>query len=79
MPNGININRECGSTHLDGLQRYVKEYGCDVGFAFDGDADRMLAVDENGEVVDGDKIIAICAKDMKTEESSPMIQPLLRL
>ena len=43
MPNGININRECGSTHLDGLQRYVKEYGCDVGFAFDGDADRMLA------------------------------------
>ena len=65
MPNGININRECGSTHLDGLQRYVKEYGCDVGFAFDGDADRMLAVDENGEVVDGDKIIAICAKDMK--------------
>ena len=65
MPNGININRKCGSTHLDGLQRYVREYGCDVGFAFDGDADRMLAVDENGEVVDGDKIIAICAKDMK--------------
>lgn len=65
MPNGININRDCGSTHIQGLQRYVKEYGCDVGFAFDGDADRMLAVDENGEVVDGDKIIAICAKDMK--------------
>ena len=65
MPNGININRECGSTCLAGLQRYVKEYSCDVGFAFDGDADRMLAVDENGDVVDGDKIIAICAKDMK--------------
>ena len=65
MPNGININRDCGSTHIEGLQRYVKEYNCDVGFAFDGDADRMLAVDENGEVVDGDKIIAICAKDMK--------------
>jgi phosphoglucosamine mutase len=65
MPNGININRECGSTHMEGLQRYVKEYNCDVGFAFDGDADRMLAVDENGEVVDGDKVIAICAKDMK--------------
>ncbi len=65
IPNGININRSCGSTSLDGLQRFVKEYNCDVGFAFDGDADRMLAVDENGEVVDGDKIIAICAKDMK--------------
>lgn len=65
IPNGININRDCGSTHLDGLRRYVLEYKCDVGFAFDGDADRMLAVDENGEVVDGDKIIAICAKDMK--------------
>ncbi len=65
MPNGININRDCGSTALAGLQRFVKEYKCDCGFAFDGDADRMLAVDENGDVVDGDKIIAICAKDMK--------------
>ena len=65
IPNGININRDCGSTSLNGLQRFVKEYKCDVGFAFDGDADRMLAVDENGGVVDGDKIIAICAKDMK--------------
>ena len=67
MPNGININRKCGSTCLDGLQRYVKEYKCDVGFAFDGDADRMLAVDENGELVDGDKVIAICASRMKSE------------
>ncbi len=66
IPNGININRECGSTSLKGLQNLVKEYKCDVGFAFDGDADRMLAVDENGEIVDGDKIIAICAKDMKS-------------
>ncbi|MBQ7043256.1 MAG: phosphoglucosamine mutase [Clostridia bacterium] len=65
IPNGININRDCGSTCLNGLQHFVKEYKCDVGFAFDGDADRMLAVDENGEVVDGDKVIAICAKDMK--------------
>ena len=65
IPNGININRDCGSTSLNGLQRFVKEYKCDVGFAFDGDADRMLAVDENGGVVDGDRIIAICAKDMK--------------
>lgn len=66
IPNGININRECGSTSLKGLQNLVKEYKCDVGFAFDGDADRMLAVDENGDIVDGDKIIAICAKDMKS-------------
>lgn len=65
MPNGININRDCGSTALAGLQRFVKEYKCDCGFAFDGDADRMLAVDENGDIVDGDKIIAICAKNMK--------------
>ncbi len=65
MPNGVNINRKCGSTYMDGLQQLVIENGCDVGFAFDGDADRMLAVDENGRVVDGDKIIAICATDMK--------------
>ncbi len=65
IPNGVNINRKCGSTHLDGLQHLVLEHSCDVGFAFDGDADRMLAVDENGEIVDGDKIIAICAADMK--------------
>lgn len=65
MPNGVNINRECGSTHMRGLQNLVVEHHCDVGFAFDGDADRMLAVDEMGNVVDGDKIIAICAKDMK--------------
>jgi phosphoglucosamine mutase len=65
IPNGININRKCGSTSLEGLQHFIKEYDCDVGFAFDGDADRMLAVDENGDIVDGDKIIAICAKDMK--------------
>ena len=65
MPNGVNINRKCGSTHMEGLQRLVVENGCDIGFAFDGDADRMLAVDEKGRVVDGDKIIAICASDMK--------------
>ena len=65
MPNGVNINRKCGSTYMDGLQQLVIENGCDVGFAFDGDADRMLAVDEKGRVVDGDKIIAICAADMK--------------
>ena len=64
-PDGVNINDNCGSTHLENLQKYVVEHGLMAGFAFDGDADRLLAVDENGEVVDGDKIIAICAKDMK--------------
>lgn len=66
-PNGININDNCGSTHIENLQKYVVENGLDAGFAFDGDADRMLAVDENGEVVDGDKIIAICSEYMKAE------------
>ena len=64
-PNGSNINDNCGSTHIEGLQKVVKEEGCDVGFAFDGDADRLIAVDENGEIVDGDKIIALCAMYMK--------------
>ena len=50
-PNGININDQCGSTHVEALQQVVKENGCDVGFAFDGDADRLIAVDENGEIV----------------------------
>ncbi len=65
QPDGLNINEKCGSTHVESLQEFVKENKCDVGFAFDGDADRLIAVDENGDVVDGDKIIAICAKDMK--------------
>ena len=64
-PDGVNINDKCGSTHLENLQKAVKENGCELGFAFDGDADRMLAVDGNGEIVDGDKIISICAKYMK--------------
>lgn len=64
-PNGTNINENCGSTHLDQLQKYVVDNKCDIGFAFDGDADRLLVVDENGEVVDGDKIIAVCSKFMK--------------
>lgn len=65
VPNGININRDCGSTHTESLQRFVTDNNCAVGFAFDGDADRLLAVDENGNVVDGDKIVAICAKYLK--------------
>ncbi len=63
-PNGVNINDNCGSTHLDQLSSFVKANGCDVGVAFDGDADRCLAIDENGAVIDGDKLIAIFAKDM---------------
>ncbi len=66
-PDGVNINDNCGSTHIENLSRYVKESSLMAGFAFDGDADRMLAVDENGELVDGDKIIAICSKYMKDE------------
>ncbi|HIV85862.1 MAG TPA: phosphoglucosamine mutase [Candidatus Monoglobus merdigallinarum] len=64
-PNGININDNCGSTHIDGLKAFVAEKKADLGLAFDGDADRVLAVDENGELVDGDKIMAILALDMK--------------
>lgn len=64
-PDGLNTNKGCGSTHIENLQRLVKENKLDVGFAFDGDADRCLAVDENGEVIDGDKILYILAKRIK--------------
>ena len=64
-PNGTNINKNCGSTHLDVLQDFVVRNQCDAGLAFDGDADRFLAVDEKGQVVDGDKLIAIFAKYLK--------------
>ncbi len=64
-PNGLNINLDCGSTHIQNLQKLVVEEGLDVGFAFDGDADRCLCVDEKGQVVDGDKILYICGKYMK--------------
>lgn len=64
-PDGTNINDKCGSTHLEDLVAFVKENGADIGFAFDGDADRCLAVDENGELIDGDKILAICGSAMK--------------
>ena len=66
-PDGFNINVDCGSTHMERLQRHVVEQGLDVGFAYDGDADRCLAVDENGEVVDGDRILYICGKYMKEQ------------
>ena len=66
-PDGTNINTNCGSTHIEGLQKLVKEKGLDVGFAFDGDADRCLIVDETGEELDGDRIMAVCAAHMKKE------------
>lgn len=64
-PDGININRDCGSTHIEALQKLVKDNGLDVGFAFDGDADRCLCVDEHGNVVDGDLIIYIYGRYLK--------------
>ncbi len=64
-PDGLNINEKCGSTHMNELIEVVKQRGCDVGFAFDGDADRCLAVDEKGNVIDGDKLIAILSRYMK--------------
>ena len=64
-PDGININTDCGSTHIDKLQKFVKENNLDIGFAYDGDADRCLAVDENGDLVDGDAILYIYGKYMK--------------
>ena len=64
-PNGTNINLNCGSTHIEVLQQYVKEEGLDIAFAYDGDADRCIAVDENGNVVDGDMIMYVCGKYMK--------------
>ncbi len=65
-PDGTNINDRCGSTHIEKLASYVHKNGFDVGFAFDGDADRCLAVDENGNVVDGDRIIAVISKYLKS-------------
>ncbi len=64
-PDGTNINDGCGSTHMEHLMAYVKEHGCDAGLAFDGDADRCLATDENGNLIDGDQLIAIAADAMK--------------
>jgi len=64
-PNGININDNCGSTHMDGLKKFVVENKCNLGIAYDGDGDRCLAVDENGNEIDGDKILAILSKSFK--------------
>lgn len=66
-PDGTNINKGCGSTHIEVLQKYVKDNQLDVGFAYDGDADRCIAVDEQGEIVDGDMIMFICGKYLKEQ------------
>jgi len=66
-PNGVNINEKCGSTHIDALVNFMKEKGCDMGFSFDGDADRVFAVDERGNVLDGDAMMAILALHMKEQ------------
>ena len=64
-PDGLNINVDCGSTHIEQMQKFVIENGLDVGFAFDGDADRCLAVDEKGNIITGDHILYVCGKYMK--------------
>lgn len=79
-PDGFNINVDCGSTHIEVLQKFVKENKLDCGFAYDGDADRCIAVDENGEVVDGDAILYICGKHMKEEgylESNTIVTAIM--
>ena len=68
-PDGVNINENCGSTHMGDLKEFTVAVKCDVGLAFDGDADRCLAVDEKGQLVDGDQLIAICANEMKRKGS----------
>ena len=70
-PDGTNINNGCGSTHIDRLAKLVREGGYDVGIAFDGDADRCLAVDETGELIDGDQVLAICGTDLMSRGELP--------
>lgn len=71
QPDGININERCGSTHPEDLQRLVVSSKADMGLAFDGDADRLIAVDEQGRLIDGDKMIYICAKMLKHNDALP--------
>lgn len=66
-PNGLNINDGVGSTHPEAMAAFLKEKGADIGLAFDGDGDRLIAVDENGQIVDGDQIMYICAKFLNSE------------
>jgi Phosphomannomutase len=67
-PDGTNINKKCGSTHIDILQKYVIDHGLDVGFAYDGDADRCLAIDDKGQIIDGDLILYLCGVYMKKHD-----------
>ncbi len=67
QPNGLNINAGCGSTHIEEVTRLVKETGADIGFAFDGDADRLMAVDELGNLIDGDRVLSICGNYLKSQ------------
>lgn len=71
VPNGVNINEKCGSTHPERLQREVLMQGAFLGLAYDGDADRLIAVDEKGRIIDGDKLICICASMMKERGMLP--------
>lgn len=78
-PNGVNINDNCGSTHMEHLQKFVVENNLDVGFAYDGDADRCLAVDDKGKIIDGDHILYLCGVYMKekmTLQITQLLQPL---
>ncbi|MFZ5967478.1 MAG: phosphoglucosamine mutase [Bacillota bacterium] len=70
-PDGVNINVDCGSTHPEDVQRLVVDWGADVGLAFDGDADRLIAVDEKGQLVDGDKILTVCGSYLKEKGLLP--------
>lgn len=72
-PDGININQNCGSTHLEGLKKFVVENNLSMGVAYDGDGDRCLAVDENGNEIDGDKIMAIISSSLRKKENLPKI------
>ena len=67
-PDGLNVNNGCGSTHIENLCEVVKKQNLDIGFAFDGDCDRCFAVDEFGNVVDGDKIMYVLAKRLKARD-----------
>ncbi|MBE6073857.1 MAG: phosphoglucosamine mutase [Selenomonas ruminantium] len=71
LPNGVNINENCGSTHMESLQKAVIENGADFGIAHDGDADRCLCVDEKGQIIDGDHILVMCAQDMMKKGTLP--------
>ncbi len=78
-PDGMNINKGCGSTHPEKLQNAVVDEGALMGMAYDGDADRLIAVDEKGDFIDGDKLMCICATMLKNEMHFPMIRLPQRL